>query len=272
MPTFRLDTSGKGWGAPIVRRPPLAGLGRARKIAILGGGQSTLRYAPWMDPTWELWAHASCRNQCARMPDVLFDLHPPSLWRSPVKKHWDTSYLTWLQQNTVPIYMQEHYKDVPASLKYPFSQVIHQFRPYFTNHVAWMIALALTEGVTTIGLYGCHYESESEYGVQRGCAEYWCGVAEGRGVQIVIPPTCNLLNFPPQLYGYESHPDGVRAKEYSAPIAKVPSVKKVDGTHLEITPIDMEKAEGRTPLRPLMGEEGHPVAPAWERSGHLVNA
>ena len=62
-----------------------------------------------------------------------------------------------------------------------------------------MIALALTEGVTHLALYGCHYSNDSEYAIQRGCAEYWCGVAEGRGVTVCIPPTCDLLNFPEEL-------------------------------------------------------------------------
>lgn len=202
------------------------------------------------------------------MPDVMFDLHPPELWRDPVRKHWDVSYQAFLRQNTVPIYMQQRYPDIPASMKYPFAQVIHQFRPYFTNHVAWMIALALTEGVTHIGLYGCHYDSDSEYGVQRGCAEYWCGVAEGRGVQVVIPPECNLLNFPPQLYGYESHPDGHRVKEYGLyshpPVVKTPAAE----TPTPLAVINMDSPENRTPLRPLPGPDGLPVGPAWDRSGH----
>lgn len=269
---IKLDTKGKGWGAPAIRRPPLAGPGRARKIAILGGGEKTLRHAPWNDPTWELWAHASCRNSCARLPDVLFDLHPPALWRDPVKKHWDVTYLNWLKQNTVPVYMQEHYPDVPASVKYPFGAVMTQFRPYFTNTVSWMVALALTEGVTHLALYGCHYENEGEYGVQRGCAEYWCGVAEGRGVQVLIPPECNLLNFPSRLYGYESHPDGVRHPEYAPFFGTKPAVRKHDGTKVTLTGIDMTKAEGRTPLRPLVGLDGTQVAPNWADSGHLVHA
>jgi len=272
MASVRLDSHGKGWGAPSIRRPPFAGLGRARKVALLGGGTRTLRYAPWWDPTWELWAHASCRNQCARMPDVLFDLHPPELWRDPSKKHWDLTYHAWLKQNSVPIYMQEHYTDVPASIKYPFAQAIHQFRPYFTNHVAWMIALALMEGVTHIGLYGCHYESDSEYGVQRGGAEYWCGIAEGRGVQVLIPPECNLLNFPPQLYGYESHPDGKRVKEYGLYQKAQIAGKTPDAPKTELKTIDPESAEGRIPLRQLYGPEDTPIAIAWDRSGHLIHA
>lgn len=246
------------WGPPRPRRAAFAGQGRLRKIALIGGG-NTHRFAPWHDDTWEIWSHASARKFCQREADVLFDLHPKALWSDPKKKFWDTSYGAWLKQNHLPIYMQKRYKDVPASIEYPFGQIITEFYPYFTNHVAWMIALALTQGVTHLGLYGCHYDSQSEYGPQRGCAEYWCGVAHGRGVQVLIPPTCDLLDNPHLLYGYESHPDGVRDKSYSVTVKH--AVKK-DAVEKPLTIINPDATEEVRP--PLMDLDGQP--PAWERS------
>lgn len=198
------------------RGPRRSGPGRARKIAMLGGAWISLKHAPWHDESWELWSHHSCRNACIREPDVYFDMHPPELWRDPTKKFWDRKYLVWTAQNRVPIYMQDRYSDVPASMKYPFARIITEFpRGYMTNTMAYMMALALTEGVTHIGVFGCNYSAGSEYGPQRGCAEYWLGIAEGRGVHVCIPHGCDLLNKPSLLYGYESHPGGVRDKSYS---------------------------------------------------------
>ena len=148
----------KTWPRVQPRRPVFAGLGRLRKIAMLGGARS-LASAPWFDASWELWSHASCRAKCKREPDVFFDLHPPELWRNPHKKFWDVNYLDWLKVNHVPIYMQEHYPDVPASIRYPFDTMIMEFpRGYMTNTVAYMVALALMEGVTHIGLFGVQYQ------------------------------------------------------------------------------------------------------------------
>jgi len=217
------------WKPPQPRRPLLAGLGRLRKIAMLGGC-ATIQYAPWHDPTWELWAHASCRHLCKREPDLLFDLHPPALWKDPKKKWWDTSYYKWLQQAHVPIMMQEHYPDIPASIKYPFGRIITEFpRGYMTNTIAYMVALALQEGVTHIGIYGADYTGAAEYIAQRGCCEYWLGVAEGRGVQILLPPTCDLLNRPEKLYGYESHEGGKRDPSYALSIPGDLITKGSDG-------------------------------------------
>jgi len=196
------------WDGPVPRW--------TRKVALLGGAEKTLRYAPWGDPSWTLWAHASCRHRCKREPDALFDLHPPELWRNPERKFWDKAYERWLKQSHLPIYMQERYPDIPGSIRYPFETMIAEFpKGYMTNHVAYMVALALMQGATHIALYGCHYDADSEYGPQRGCAEYWMGVAEGRGAQVLIPPGCDLLGKPQLLYGYQSHPGGVRHPSYS---------------------------------------------------------
>ena len=249
---------------PVARRPAMAGLGRLRKIALLGGA-FTLPYAPWQDLTWELWAHMSCRRNCVREPDIFFDLHPPELWRDPKRKFWDPTYYQWLQQNHVPIYMQEAYKDVLAAKRYPFEPMITEFpRGYMTNTVAYMIALALMEGVTHLALYGCHYDAAGEYGPQRGCAEYWCGVAEGRGVQVLIPPRCDLLNRPSLLYGYQSHPQGKRDPSYLFAIgaSRPGSLKTVAAAALtehELVPADAKDAP---PLRDL----GEP--PALDRRDH----
>lgn len=259
------------WPRAHPRTAAFAGLGRLRKVALLGGA-GTLALAPWTDPTWELWAHASCRAKCKREPDVFFDLHPPELWRDPKKKFWDTNYLDWLKFNHMPIYMQDRYPDVPASIKYPFETMIMEFpRGYMTNTACYMIALALMQGVTHLGFFGVQYSSESEYGPQRGSMEYWMGLAEGRGVHLCIPPGNDLLNRPSLLYGYQSHPNGVRDKSYlfvvgpnsmKATSNKPPTPAKTDAEKLndgEVPPLF--PAEG--PGAPELMDIG--VAPALDR-------
>ena len=241
---FSIRASDKKVRAPQTRRPVFAGPGRLRKIACLGGAK-TLQYAPWHDLSWELWAHASCRHLCKRDPDLLWDLHPEVLWRDPTKKTWDPKYVHWLATNRIPIMMQKVYADVPASMRYPFETMITEFpRGYMTNHLAYMVALALMEGVTHLGLFGCDYSASSEYGPQRGSAEYWLGVAEGRGVQVQIAPQCDLLNKPSLLYGYESHPDGKRDPSYSFALGPL-------------------KTDGKIPLAPGVDlvPSNHPNAP-----------
>lgn len=115
--------------------------------------------------------------------------------------------------------MQQRYPEVPASIAYPKRRILQEFgypRPYFTNHAAWIIALALSEGVSVIGLWGINYGIRTEYQIQRASAEYWIGRAVERGVQVVLPEQCTLLREPAGLYGYESHDPvtGKRLPEY----------------------------------------------------------
>ena len=179
-----------------------------RKIGIFGAHVPSLTDAPWLDDSWELWGHATARLFYARAMDRYFDLHPKSCWTRGGKK--GDMYPQWLARQTTPIYMQQRYAEVPASLEYPRRRVQQEFsyahgRRYFTNHTAWMIALAILEGATTIGLWGINYAIESEYIRQRGSAEYWLGVLDGRDIKTVLPEQCSLLRDPVELYGYESH-------------------------------------------------------------------
>lgn len=226
--------------------PPRAGLGRLRKIGFLGSHEASLKYAPWDDPSWELWGHASSRGLYRRSPERLFDLHRKECWSK--SNHKGNKYLKWLATNTVPIFMQERFPEVPASHRYPLERVLAEFRPYFTNHVAYMIALALTEGVTHLGFFGVNYSPDCEYGTQRGSAEYWMGLAEARGVHLVMPKTCTLLGDPKELYGYESHDaDGKLVDAYTKRVwtKQQPNAPKLLPNGLEVPPPGIAEAAAR---------------------------
>jgi hypothetical protein len=213
----------------IPLRPAVTRMGR--KIALCGSHSASLTDAPWGDPSWEFWGHASSRAWYQHQMDRYFDLHPPACWTRGGKK--TTGYPQWLARNTVPIYMQQKYPEVPASIAYPKGRILLEYadaRNYFTGHAAWMIALALTEGVSTIGLFGVNYGTESEYVRQRGSCEYWIGRAAGTGVRIILPEQCTLLRDPKLLYGYQSHDEttGALRDEYKLKSWKPPGIKPIE--------------------------------------------
>jgi hypothetical protein len=266
MGNVTLQFSGPIGGRATWRRPPYF---RTKKLGILGR-TTNVRYAPFFDPSWTLVSHTSSREYCEREPDWYFDLHRPECFRVE-QKSWNRKFYTWLKTLQTPIFMQEEWPEIPMAVRYPIERVLQEFRAYFTNHAAYMIALAMMEGVHTIGLFGCQYGHDSEYSTQRGSLEYWLGRFEQAGGQVILPVKFNtVLNYPPQLYGYESHDkDGKLLKEYRPKKLVVDKPTKDGGVvKMALTVVDEQSAEGRIPLaKPPNGE-----AIAWERSGHAIHA
>lgn len=233
-------------GVAHTTAPRPAAARTVRKIALCGSHSPSLEDAPWDDPTWEFWGHASSRAWYRRPLDRYFDLHHKVCWYRGGKK--SGTYPKWLAANTIPIYMQDVTPEVPASVKYPKGRILQEFsyahrRRYFGNHLAWMAALAITEGVTHIGLWGINYSAESEYGTQRGSAEYWLGQIDGRGITLILPEQCTLLAEPALLYGYESH-DETTGKLLA------PYRRKEWKPKEQIRPV----GDGEPPLRPIPKE------------------
>jgi hypothetical protein len=197
-PIEHLFAGVRSQGGTAYRRPPFF---RTKKLALLGSTDS-LEFAPWDDKSWTLAAHPCCRPRCKREPDWYFDLHRPECFRVD-QKQWNPQYHAWLKALQTPIFMQEHWPEIPMAVRYPRERIFSEFRPYFSNHCAYMVALAMTEGVTHLGLFGCQY-SGSERAIQRDSLTYWLGRFEQAGGTVVIPDRHNTLLTMP-LYGYASH-------------------------------------------------------------------
>mgnify|MGYP006928164073 CR=1 FL=1 len=285
---------GNNGGKPRMKAPFF----KTKKLAIIGSTAS-MQFAPFQDPSWTLAAHPCSRPECSREPDWYFDMHRPECFTLQ-RKRWNNRYFSWLKNLQTPIFMQEDsssmptwkrasefdedgnatkyiveaspWSQIPMAVRYPKDRILAEYRGYFSNHVAWMIALAMTEGVTHIGLFGCQYSSDSERSIQRGSCEYWLGRFEQSGGILVEPKRYNdLLNIPAELYGYESHgPDGKLVDAYrvkGAPTLARAVAGDAGAEMVALTVIDTASAVGRPPLMELPNGE----SPAWERSGLEVD-
>lgn len=190
-----LRTGGRRFGAP----PFFA----TKKLAIVGA-TAAIQDTPWHDPSWTIASHPCARPSCGREPDWYFDLHPPVCFQTQ-KKGWNPTYYTWLQRLQTPIFMQQAWPQIPMAVAYPLHRVTAEYRGFFSNHVAYLIALAMMEGVQKIGIFGCEYQKNSEYQHQRDSLIYWLGRAEQSGIELVLPTRDSGLLHPMTLYGYESH-------------------------------------------------------------------
>lgn len=205
-----------------------------------------MEFAPWHDPSWEIWTHAITSARCKRM-DRVFEMHPEVCWREYVKPQWP-DYLEWLRHCPRPLFMLEKHKDIPASIRYPRERIFGEHRGLlsgnvvFTSQTDFMIALALSEGVTHIGLFGVQYTApirDGDRNEQLLGLHYWAGVANGKGVSIVVPD--GHPSFIHEIYGMETHRT---MEKYQARLKAEEKVKKQRGgvEALRQTPPDVPKA------------------------------
>lgn len=190
-----------------------------KKIALVGYTVSRAE-APWGDPEWEV---LGCNNLHTQIPELWpqatgwFNLHR---WADIVI---DPVHVEWLKTVTFPVFMFpeaiEEAKQAghvfPSAQPFPHREIVEKFRGqlfghrYFTNSIAWMIALSVvrlmetgdTEGAE-IALYGIDLAQHTEYVRERPCVEYWLGVAEGAGIAVKIAKTADILRCA-GLYGVD---------------------------------------------------------------------
>ena len=206
---------------------------KRKKVAIVGTAM-TFKDAPYNDPTWEIWglndhwnnmprytAWFECNNTACRTANVS---HQPNMKR-----------VDWLKTSPVPVYMQEHYDDIPNSVRYPWEEINDMVgatgecgRDYFTNSVSYMIALAIYQGYDEIGLYGVDMAVGSEYEKQRPSCEFWVGFGKGRGIKFFIPDQSDLLKTM-VIYGRDNgKADAFRLKMNDRKVFQQGQVKQID--------------------------------------------
>lgn len=190
-----------------------------RRIAIIGTAP-TWRQTPWDDPTLELWCLNDFHVLNPPRADRWFDLHPldKMFFRARDQQLFahqipegafvrPTGHLEWLRQQTIPVYVQDAAAlGSPSAVTFPKAEVERAIGPYFASSPAWMIGLALLEGVTELHIYGIHLATEWEYVKQKPNMLFLLGLAAGRGVKIVIPKGSPLLAESHQ-YAYDTDPD-----------------------------------------------------------------
>ena len=186
---------------------------KCHNVAIIGSGAGWSRA-----PGGRLWERWSCNNLYCLDEQLdatrWFEMHPCSavtLRRRPAR------HMESLRAMTIPVYSLT--PDNPWHVRYPrvypLAKAIRCGRDYFACTVAYQIALALVEGFTTIGLYGTPLTSAREALVERPCVEWWCGLASGRGVSVIIDHDSPIgLGRQQFRYGYEDQDERQAAEAF----------------------------------------------------------
>ncbi|MDX1744988.1 MAG: hypothetical protein R3324_03545 [Halobacteriales archaeon] len=162
-------------------------------------------FAPsWTETPWhedaEFWGLNSLHRVAEGRPWTRwFQLHD-------IDEHHgdDPDHLMWLRQTSLPVYVwPEHVAKYSEKygftnlIPYPRDWILNEFGTYFTNSISWMMALAIAENFSHMGVYGVDMAQDTviggEYSQQRPSCEYFIGLARGRGISVTIPDTSDLL-------------------------------------------------------------------------------
>jgi len=184
----RREWRGKDWPKPKPGKDP-------NKVAIVGFATSRL-VAPYGEPGWELW----CLNDPIDKPGIparhaftrWFQIHPPRYLAKHYPRGNEDLRKHWGRQTGIRLYMDRHYPEFPDSEPYPYEAVTKMTGHgwFHASSFDWMVALAIYEGFEQIDIYGCDFYA---YPLMNGeplsalpCLSYWCGVAEGRGLELNV--------------------------------------------------------------------------------------
>lgn len=188
-----------------------------KKIALIGSAPSSVKRAPYDDPSWTIFACSPGAIGHCRRIDHFFEMHA---WR-PENPCCEINYVKKLAALECPVYMVNPVPDVPTSVSYPKEQVLGwsygtvrnhkgeerhlRFNPNdFASSLSWMLAFAIMQGPEEIGLWGVDMAANEEYGGQKDGCLALIHIAKSLGIRITVPPESDLLR-PAPLYGYQEH-------------------------------------------------------------------
>jgi hypothetical protein len=216
-----------------------------RQVAIVGSSASSESLAPFADESWEIWGLA-----WRDMPRAtrLFEVHHPSVW----PRYSGPGYPRRLADLGNALWMRFPTADLTLANSYPFAEVRQRFalsdRPadIFTSSIAYMLALAIAEGVDRIGIYGVDMNAEDEWAYQRPAAEFLIGVAVGAGIDVVIAPQSALCRANFVYGGAEGQPRalGITEDVMQSRIAHYENLRRDAQERMNAAVAEIQSVEG----------------------------
>lgn len=172
-----------------------------RDKLVIVGTANTWNKAPYKDESFDFWGLNGLHgftDQAGVSPrfQMWFQIHKKE------RVFEQKQHLAWLKSCPLPILMQDHYEEIPSSIKYPKDEIMERYRNYFESTFSWMFTLAMEMGYEEIQVFGVHVSADSEYVLQRPNVEYLLGLAEGRGISVYVPPEADILQSR-VIYGYQ---------------------------------------------------------------------
>jgi SAM-dependent methyltransferase len=190
-----------------------------KSVAILGMGRSYRSYVDHvtrMGGRWamaeEVWVVNALGGVLAH--DRVFHMDDFKIQEARMEDTQSTmvaGMMRWMPHHP-HVYTSRAYPDYPLAKEYPLEWVLNRVgvSPYFKGTPPYALAFAIALGVEEIHLYGLDYGYKYAEKRERGraCLEFWCGVAEAKGIKIHVPNTSALMDQDEAgrhtLYGYDT--------------------------------------------------------------------
>lgn len=181
------DLEAADW--PVVVPP------QVKHVRIFGG---LARAENFKDDGAEIWALNGIIKTWMPRVDRLFNLHT---WDRLMAYKYKFTELDWLREHPhTPFYTMDVWpisNDVNQHL-FPCKLMMYDFPRgrYHCGSFDWLIAFAIRMGAERIDLHGIGMVLEPGEPISaRACLEYWCGLAEGRGITVTAAEDCDLFYF-----------------------------------------------------------------------------
>ena len=168
------------------------------KVAICGTSPSSCQKAPYDNEAWEIWSLGGNIHLGKRFTRW-FEMHTQRVLRNAGT--WDVMF-QFFGECKEKLVLGHPCDELPNATPYPIEEIKAKFGKYFTSSIAYMIALAIHEGATEIGLWGIDMLADEEYGGHRPCCEYLLGIAQGKGINVIVAEESPLLHCE-RMYAYE---------------------------------------------------------------------
>lgn len=202
------------------------------KVAVLGASQNSLGLAPFSDPDWTfigcggIYPRLPLFNAQPAPWDRIWwaEVHDQFLLRGQqfgTVPPYGHVYIPWLRnmvQSGGRVFLKDPMAEIPGA-DIIDRDAIGELTPiirdmnlgpqphrYLTNSITFMMAIAYMEclkvdpdpSAHTIGLWGvdmmvANMDQNQEYSFQRPSCEHFIGFLQGKGVNVVLPPECDLL-------------------------------------------------------------------------------
>jgi hypothetical protein len=161
-----------------------------KKIAIVCGSPSSEFLAPFDNKEWDIWVLGNRLNKFKdKRVTRIFEIHDDILKEGGLK------YAKWLVSQNIPMVVGEKFPVTAKHVKvFPFDKAEKLIgHTYLTSSSAYMMAMAILDGATHIGVYGVDMAvDDHEYFWQRPCMDGWIHFARGRGIEVIIPEVSNV--------------------------------------------------------------------------------